>query len=284
MGYSGFSGNISSYLEYFKNDAQNYQKNPKTKEKNIRSFSYLSKKLAQRKHSFDVNFRKDILPLLGNNFSLVFSGIEEVSFMKGEGEISPLQLVPSPVPQCTVIIEAKDKPSAYKLSALISETFTSFKNKEGVSASVETLFHDGIEVKRYIFSDSPVTPIFFIVDRQCVISSSFSFTKNIINNFKNRGKLSKTAFIYSFDSERIFPKGSYVSFLDFATVIRNLAQTKIVKFIKPTVGFFTQGKIMSGDVDTIIDILDDISIFAQAYHISEEGCGEGIVYLGIEGL
>ena len=67
-------------------------------------------------------------------------------------------------------------------------------------------------------------------------------------------------------------------------MIKSIAETKMVKFIKPTVGFFTRGKIMPSDVDAVIDVLDDINIFTQSYRISRDGFGEGVMYIGVKGL
>jgi hypothetical protein len=284
LGYLGLSGNLSSYLSHFKSWQRQYENEPTDNEDNSRSFSYLAKHFFGKKPALKEHVEKDLMPLLGNNFSLVFSGIEEVSFFNQESPVNPLSLVPSPVPQSMMILEAKDRQSASRLISLLARALVSFKEKEGVRAREETLWHDGVEIKRYVFSDSPVGLMFFIIDRQCLVSTSFDFSKKMINNFKNSDNISKTAFVYSFDPKRVFPQGSYVFSLDFSSLIDNLAQTKLFQFIKPTVGFFTQGRILSQDVDIAVDILNDVDIIAQAYRLWGPNRGEGIIYVGIDGL
>ncbi len=270
-----------------------------------------------------VSFEKDILPLLGSNTAAVLSGLEDVTLdfsqnqgsEQGEGPPIGFSKIPIILPDFSIILQAKDSLRANQLKDIVIERIVpkvnSFikdkmiaaekaKAKEdqditGESEPIEDIFQvssqdyagcdvDVISIKYAPIQDSETELNLFVLDDYFIFSSSELATRETIAVDKGMASSLGAYLDQELPSGAIVSDYSSIYMIDFAKLIKSITESKVFGFVKPTVTMASKGEVTGGDIDSIIDILDDISIFVNTYEMSEDGIGRSCVYLGIDGL
>jgi len=292
LGYVGICGDMSRYFSYFKNYFKKFTSSatgltevyaPENGSSAASEFGF-SGILNMVDAKLGVSFEKDILPLLGQHCSLFLADIEEVTVMPQAEQVSPFQLVPAPVPHLFLIVEAKDAMAARKLQALIINGLGSWQSDRENEVMPRQEMYKDIALQVIPVKDAPFLPVCFVIDRYCVFGSSPELARKIIDTQSNTNKSLAAEFNYQFDEKQLMENSSFTLFFDFKALVAKIAAAKMVEFMKPTVGFFTKGVLTPADVDAVFDVLDDITLIAQANRISAEAVGEGLFYIGAEGL
>jgi hypothetical protein len=124
----------------------------------------------------------------------------------------------------------------------------------------------------------------FLLDDYLIISTSTKFAKKTISV--------QTGFYDSLDShlkqelisEAMLSDYSFVYYFDLASLIKKITGTKMFMTAKPFAMMASKGKLTGEDIDSVIDILDDVSLFVNTYKMSDEAIGESLMYIKIEGL
>ncbi|MBN3040724.1 MAG: DUF3352 domain-containing protein [Candidatus Omnitrophica bacterium] len=289
--YFGCSGNISGYWNYF---SKLMMSSEEIKQSAMGDSMYaadkqpsFSKTIKSLETYLGLSIEKDVMPLLGNDFSFVISDLEEVSLAPKSGQINPMQLFPTPMPTLSLLFETKDQSSAEKLKSLIIEKVTQLSPSQPESEPFLSIAEDsyaGVNLSVISIKELPFHPVCFVLNDKCIISSTTDHAKKIIDTSKQSSNSLENNLDFSFDPNKILKGSAATLIVKFADLIDAIAQTKIVNFAKPSVALFSQGKVTTNDIDDIIDILDDISIIAQANDITADGTGSGLFYIGIEGL
>lgn len=308
IGYFAFSGNLTSNWKYLKNImsvAGGIEEGKKEKimfsaAQKIPDFSGILK-IAE---SFlGVNIEKDILPLLGKTFGGVFADIEEISFDLLEDQSHSVKAFSYPVPALSFFIETKDSGAAQefiniithkvipsvsnffkeKMEKLGNEMTGQFSEKTDI-LKLSSESYEGTGINVLSVQDFPIALNCFVLDRYAVISSSLGFTEKVIRVHNGRHDSLANYFNSKFGDDRIFTSNSYILFFDFDRMVRKITRTGAFNFLKSNVSLFSKGEISAKDLDALIDVIDDISLFMQTYRLSEDGTGEILNYIKIEGL
>ncbi len=281
LGYLRFAGEPEEFTKYLTNLTA---LSPEQAHSQGARFRQL---LSTVNNRLGLDIEEEILPLLGNEFCLAVSGIEEAR-LGASGQVSnPLQMFPSPVPQAALYIEAENPVAAQEfimifLSKASSSPQKLLKPDTPQEAAAET--YKGVEMRLCPLAGFPLVPVLFHIDSYCVFASSLPLAKKIVDVHEGEVVSLAKQPDFAFDNGQLIRRGSFVFYFDFARFIQQLAQTKLVSFLKPAAPFFTQGQVSSDDIDKAIDVLDDITVMTQAYRFSDDNRGRGLVYIGIEGL
>lgn len=270
-----------------------------------------------------VSFEKDILPLLGSNAAAVLSELEDVTLdfsqnqgsEQGEGPPIGFGKIPIILPDFSIILQAKDNLRANQIKDIVIERIVpkvnSFikdkmiaaekaKAKEdqditGESEPIEDILTvssqdyagyniDVISIKYTPVQDFETKLNLFVLDDYFILSSSEGAARKTIATDKGLASSLGAYLDQELPSSAIVSDYSSIYMIDFARLIKGITETKVFGFVKPTVTMASKGEVTGGDVDSIIGILDDISMFVNTYKISEDGIGKTCVYLGIDGL
>lgn len=132
----GFSGNATKYWNYFKQILMDFEDfRPAKGELAAKKIPYfeLEAVLKLVEAFLEVNFEKDILPLLGSNFALSFSGLEDIIIDispdegsgKGKNDTGGYGFnfdeIPLVMPKFSIILQAKDRLKAKQLKDMVTE-------------------------------------------------------------------------------------------------------------------------------------------------------------------
>lgn len=298
IGYCRLSGDLKQYLRYL--EVSTPPADGKANLRGLKLFRYglgnilgTSGFIRKVEPFLGVNIEKDILPLLGENIGVIFSDLEEVYFSSPEGKKSFAQMFSYPLPHLALFAEAKSKEDAFKLKSLITQkAFVSLNkmNNEWSIPSEDALTQNdvqlsderykGIDLKVLTVKKFPLKPNCFVLGKYIIISPTLSFTKKTIDVYKELD----VSLNSKFDRKKMFFPNSFILYFDFSTAVKKFTQTNLFRFFRSGVPMFSKGTISSQDIDSIVDILDDISLITQSYRMSEEGVGEGLFSIKVEGL
>jgi len=147
----------------------------------------------------------------------------------------------------------------------------------------------GYEVSVLLIEDLPfknivIDPSCFVMDDKLIVSSSFKSAKQIISLEKGFRDSLDSYLTQELEDEAILTNHSFLYYFDLGELINKVTQTNMFKSAKPFVMMASKGKVTGEDIDSIIDVLNDISLFVQTYRMSEDSVGESLVYIKIEGL
>ncbi len=259
---------------------------------------------------FGVDINQEILPLLGRNIAGVFLDIKEKSFdlsnnnQKMGGVFSKF---PIPFPELAFFIETKDLTAAKKGMNLIShkiipelkKNLEAKKMKQialrirqgspkleetGPSVQVKIKNYKGVDINILSLKKDLLDISFCNFDKYIVIAASLETAMKILDvrnsqyNFLNR---------YSGDE---FMKGnlslpySYVYIVDFDDMVQKIIETRIFNMAKMYVPMITRGKLSAVDINSIVDVLKDISLIMGTQRLLEGGVIENIKHIKIKGL
>jgi len=147
-----------------------------------------------------------------------------------------------------------------------------------------TQSHLGTDITTLKIKDIPVVPNYFLLDDYLVISSSLHFSQNALKIKSGQGE-SLAAFLNSGAiTKNIISDNSYLALLNFKELIQSIARTQVFTMARQNVTMMTQNTITQDDLNTLIDILDDITLISYTYNLNKPNVGEIICYMEVEGL
>ncbi|MDD5070302.1 MAG: hypothetical protein PHV17_06195 [Candidatus Omnitrophica bacterium] len=271
----------------------------------------LKSRLQQAEKMLGIDFRKELLPLLGDTQAFAFLGLEEVP-LPAEN-ISFLPISSYPLPGLALLLEAKDYSSAAKISFLIENRIVplikkSIESRQGFSDSIKVTIdsddsvplgneggeakpelvkivsdsYNNIEIKTVIAEKIPVGLNYALLGKRIIFSSSLPELKRLIDRNEKKEKLSlkdKLAGDKIKDIEEVFA----FSYFNLQELVSQLTQTEIFATAKPMLPMFSRGSVTADQLDALIDILSDISIITQKSKANELGV-ESLMSVTVEGL
>lgn len=178
-----------------------------------------------------------------------------------------------------------------EISGQSSSRENSFMEEEPVKdmLKVDDQSYQGHDISVLIIEDLPfknveINPSCFVMDNNLVISSSLESARKIISLTRGFRNSLDSYLAQELEDDAMLADHSFLYYFDLAELINKITQTNMFKSAKPFAMMASKGKITGEDIDAIIDVLNDVSLFVQTYKMSENGVGESIVYIQMEGL
>jgi len=286
----------------------------------------------------EVNFEKDVLPLLGSNFASVLSGLEDITIdfsqnkgsKKGKNDTSGFGFgfdkMPLVIPEFSIILQAKDRLKAEQLKDIVTEKIMPKINdfiktqmrlakeakakkaqgdiseqsipkqdtaleQEPIEDILEISLQnykgyeiDVISIKIDQIKDFEIKLSLFVLDNYFIFSSSQGAARKTIAMQKGLYDSLGERLHRELSDDTIVSDYSFIYLLDTAELIKRITGTKMFETIEPIAVMASKGKLTGEDIDSIIDVLDDVSLLVNTYKMSEDGIGRTRAYIQIEGL
>lgn len=144
--------------------------------------------------------------------------------------------------------------------------------------------YKGYDIHELSIRDFHLTPSCFVVDDYLVISSSTKYAKKTITVKKGLFDSLDSHLNQELISEAMLSNYSFIYYFDLASLIEQITKTKMFMAAKPFAMMASRGKLTGEDIDSVIDILNDISLLVNTYKMTDEAIGESLMYIKIEGL
>lgn len=311
--YFGFSGNLMNYY----NSLEKMFSAVDTGEKKTQVGSLL-----QNTDIFSqIDFKNDLLPLFADNFGIMFSGFEQITPQVSSQQVNPFMQMAFPLPKISLYFKLKDPNMAKEsidsiVQQIVDKANESLREKisQELQRRIESLDpqqreaylasgqdpmaqlkevevvkriekkYKGVEATSIEIQNSSITPTYFYLDKYLIISLSFNDLREMANvsedSYDSFASYSEREYL----TEKMLPSYSTLYFVNFSGLIEKIRETMIFKMLIANVAMKSGGKISVSDVDSIMDVLDDISLSVQTTSASGDESVEGMFYIQIEGL
>ena len=173
-----------------------------------------------------------------------------------------------------ISFEESDQTEQESIKDMLKINIQNYKGYDISVLSIEDLPFKGVEIN----------PSCFVIDDNLIISSSAKSARKIISLEKGLRDSLDSYLIQELEEEAVLPDYSFLYYFDLTALINKITQTNLFKSARPFAMMASKGAVTGEDIDSIIDVLNDISLFVQTYKMSEDGLGESLMYIQIEGL
>ena len=278
--------------------------------------------MLQRFESFlGVNIEKDILPLLGNNFGMVWVKVDDMDFPLGGLQMSSnvpgQESLPIIFPQFYSFIELKDKSKMQEImekivkrlveniNQIIEEQKRNLQEKSSLQKqqdnkeqqqeieeekkffqlSVDT--YKDINISSMEMVDSPsdfLRPNYCILDKYIIFSLSPTLTKKVIDIYQTKYATLSSNLYFESAQNKISTDYSNIMFFDFKRMIDNIQATKFFNNLQANLSMNTQSKFSKEDADSILNILRNINTLTFTNRMLDSDTMESSCYVKIQGL
>ena len=261
----------------------------------------------------ELNIDKDVMPLLGNNFAVVFTKLNDVSLPVPRGEINIV------VPEIYALLELKDPAAAKELMAKVTQRvvdklniqfLSSAKQKPGIpqvqpldinmqptQAKVQEQKEINllkVKVEEYkgkeIFSiDIPFvlnlfSPSYTVLDKYIVFSFMPDTLKKVISLASGSASSINSSTYFEAAKDKVSSDYSQILFFNLEKLLSDFRSTKAYVKIRGGMNKNNKNDFTAQDLDSTLDMLSNISIFSFTNARSSEEIVESSCYVKIKGL
>ena len=266
-----------------------------------------------------VNIENEVLPLLGNDFGIVFVHLEDASirFGSNQGDTElPMQQLNTPFmfPQGYGFLEVKDTANAQmlidkmarnlvnNLNKFIQEQKQKFQEQYGIKDQqdnkgqpVPEQEKDKIRLQQESYSDIAlytfeildfpldfIKPNYCILDKYIVFSLSPKLTRNIIDIYKTRQDSFNSNYKFESVKDKIDPNYANIMFFDSEKLINNFRNLNFYTSMQSSPLRIKESSFKK--LDSILDILSNFQIFAFTNTMIDPETMESTFYIKVKGL
>lgn len=250
--------------------------------------------IKQAESFLGVDLKKDLIPLLGDDFGIVFASLNEVEVpvrMPPSVSVAPPENISQRIlfPQLYLFCEVKDRAKLEKIMEGIFQRITDNINakakeqntpkadakmqiakeeeKPPVTLSVEN--YKDVNIHYLELSSLPlpfVQPNYCIVDKYFVLSISRNLTKKIIEMYKSNSGSFNPDTEFTSIKNNIPAEYSAILFFDFRGVIKSVVQSSSFKKLHTSLAANPKPGSSSADLDSFLTALGTLNRFTSTIH------------------
>lgn len=230
-----------------------------------------------------INLKNDLIALLGDDFSMVLEGLDElevpVSVPSFEPNMPPQQvsqriLFPKLYFFCGVkdnakldkVMEQMFQKIADNINTQAKETQPAAKQNDKAMVTVSAEDYKDVTIRYFAFQGFPVNPSYCILDKYLVFAISRDLAKQIIDTYKSEGGSFNDNAEFASIKESLPKEYSSISFLDFAGLMKSITRSAMFKNLHTSLEASPNPNFSSNDLDLILSALGSLKKFAVTIH------------------
>lgn len=283
----------------------------------IDSFSF--KNIIKVLESFlGISIENDLLATIGNNFGMVFSGLEDIDIPIGlpqkDATADQKQIFSFLFPEFYGFIDLKDSQkmseTMTKMTQHIIEQANEFFQKqdeimakyvakskgvdpETVAVEKKQYFklnteeYSGGSIRSIDITNFPVDfikPNYCVIDKYLIFSLSPLLTKKAIDTYKNnRGSFISGTYFES-AKENLPSSYSNIVYFYFKKMISDIKSTKFYGRLQKDLSGNKRNNVTKEELDSVLSILSNINALTYTNRLSDTETIESSCYIGVKGL